>query len=148
MLKWVVVVAALLLIAALIVPRAVSDDPAVWHADPRAVTPSDRPNSYLVADYDAVTLPAPPGEVLARFDRIAMAEQRTEKLVQDDGRVTYVQRSAVFGFPDYISVNVAPVEDGSSVTIFSRSRFGHSDLGVNKARVERWLDKLQAEPGS
>lgn len=148
MLKWILVVLVLLLIAAVAVPRLVSDDPALWHVDPRSVTPPDTPNTYLVADHDAVTLPMPPDEALARLDAIALADPRTKRLFQDDGRVTYVQRSAVFGFPDYISVNVAPVDGGSSVSIYSRSRFGYSDLGVNKARVERWLGKLEDDPGS
>ena len=56
--------------------------------------------------------------------------------------MTYVTRSALWGFPDYTSVKVVPDGAGSVVTIFARARFGESDIGVNRARVERWLSQL------
>ncbi|MFN7193418.1 MAG: DUF1499 domain-containing protein [Rhodospirillales bacterium] len=28
------------------------------------------------------------------------------------------------------------------MALYSRSRFGESDFGVNRARLERWLEKL------
>ena len=148
MIKGILTALAILFIAvfavALIVPRVMGDDPARWHADPRNVEPPDTPNSYLVADHDAVTLPMSPDEALSEIDSIAMAQARVTRLAKtDDGRVTYIQRSAVFAFPDYISVSVEPDESGSRISIYSRSRYGHSDLGVNKARIEHWLSKLE-----
>lgn len=51
-----------------------------------------------------------------------------------------VQRSALFQFPDFVSVQIVPAEGGgTSLAIYSRSKYGYSDLGVNKARVERLL---------
>jgi uncharacterized protein (DUF1499 family) len=39
-----------------------------------------------------------------------------------------------------------PVGDSrSTLAIYSRSQLGRSDLGVNLARIERWLDKLTRE---
>jgi len=142
--KWILVVLAVLLIAAMIVPRVMPQDAARWHVDPTTAQPADKPNSYLIADYDAVALPLSPAEAMARFDRVAMAEPRVSRLAQDDGLATYVQRSALFGFPDYISVSARADGDGSRVSIYSRSRFGHSDLGVNKARIEQWLKKIES----
>jgi uncharacterized protein (DUF1499 family) len=56
----------------------------------------------------------------------------------------YVQRSAVFGFPDTIVVRFLDQPGGTStVAIYSRSQLGQRDMGVNKARVERWLAKLR-----
>ncbi|MEL6267324.1 MAG: DUF1499 domain-containing protein, partial [Pseudomonadota bacterium] len=52
-----------------------------------------------------------------------------------EGFVTYVQTSRIVGFPDYVSART--VEGG--IAVWSRSRYGYSDLGVNRARVEDWL---------
>jgi len=76
--------------------------------------------------------------------RIATARPRVSRLARDGTMATYVQRSAVFGFPDYISIHATPDGDGSTLSVYSRSRFGHSDLGVNKSRIERWLTELQS----
>ncbi len=57
--------------------------------------------------------------------------------------VTYVQTSGLFGFPDYVSVRFIELDAGrSTLAVFSRSRLGQSDLGVNKKRVERWLGAI------
>ena len=53
-----------------------------------------------------------------------------------------VQRSRVIGFPDAISVSARPDGKGSRLSIWSRSRYGQYDFGVNRARVERWLAAL------
>lgn len=58
----------------------------------------------------------------------------------------YVQRSALMQFPDTIVVRYIDVPGGrSTLAIYSRSQFGRSDFGVNKARIERWLGKLSAD---
>ena len=48
------------------------------------------------------------------------------------------------GFPDTINVKVMPVPDGgSTVLLYSRSKLGHSDMGVNRARLERWIGLIE-----
>jgi uncharacterized protein (DUF1499 family) len=133
--------------------RWVADDPAVWHVDPATAARTGRPNDYLVAP-DGATAARPdrvaevhslsPGELLRRFDAAATGAPRTERIAgsPDEGWATYVQRSRVFGFPDYVSVRSLEVPGGSALIIWSRSRFGYGDLGVNKARVEGWLAAL------
>ncbi|MFK7753098.1 MAG: DUF1499 domain-containing protein [Sedimentitalea sp.] len=78
---------------------------------------------------------------LAALDHIIMA---SGAMVLDgsveDGHVTYISRSKVVGFPDYTTV----VEEDGTLRIYARLRFGRSDLGVNRARVDRWIDALQA----
>ena len=54
--------------------------------------------------------------------------------------ITYVTRSRLIGFPDYTTVEA---KDGM-VTVFARLRFGRSDLGVNRRRVEGWIKALGA----
>ena len=154
--RWAAVSLGALLAGAVVlavIMRWVSDDPAVWHVDPATAQRTGAPNDYLVAPEDA-TAAAPdriadmhalrPRELLQRFDAFATGEPRTERIAgsPDEGRVTYVQRSRVFGFPDYVSVSAVEVPGGSALIAWSRSRFGHSDFGVNRARVERWLAAL------
>jgi uncharacterized protein (DUF1499 family) len=70
----------------------------------------------------------------------------------DSLMITYVQRSRVFGFPDYITVKAVATEStgegstvgsGAGLIIWSRARYGRSDFGVNRARVEAWLAALE-----
>ena len=58
----------------------------------------------------------------------------------------YIQRTRWMRFPDTIVVRYLPrADEQSTVAIYSRSQLGKGDLGVNKARVARWLSKLSAE---
>ena len=58
----------------------------------------------------------------------------------------FVQRSKWMRFPDTIVVRYIPLSaDRSTIALYSRSQLGEGDLGVNKARVARWLDKLSRE---
>lgn len=118
--------------------------PADWHVDPAAARRTGRPNDWLVAtggDAPPVAVPLPPAAAMARLDAVAMSEPGTTRLAGTPGAgfVTYVQRSRLMGFPDAVSVRAVPEGDGSTVSIWSRARFGQSDLGVNRARVSRWL---------
>ncbi len=128
----------------------VGHDPARWHVDPLTAERTGKPNDYLVApagraaaSVDRVFAPVgeSPEALMARFHAVAMEAPRVEVVAgaPEEGWVSYVQRSAVFGFPDYVSVKAVPVEGGAALAIWSRARYGHSDLGVNAARVERWL---------
>ena len=59
-------------------------------------------------------------------------------------QVHYVVRSAVFNFPDLVMAQVRQVgPDASDLIIYSRSVYGHSDLNVNRKRIETWLAVLQ-----
>jgi Protein of unknown function (DUF1499) len=133
--------------------RWVSDDPAVWHVDPAAAQRTGAPNDYLVApegatdappDRIAEPHPLAPRALLQAFDRVATGAPRTERIAgsPEEGWVTYVQRSRVFGFPDYVSVRAVEMPGASALVVWSRSRFGHGDFGVNQARVEDWLARL------
>lgn len=83
-----------------------------------------------------------PGVTLAELDQIAQQTPRTKVLAGsvDDGMITYVTRSRLIGFPDYTTVEA---KDGM-VTVYARLRFGRSDLGVNRRRVEGWIKALGA----
>jgi uncharacterized protein (DUF1499 family) len=60
----------------------------------------------------------------------------------------WVTRSALMNFPDLIAgAIVALPGGGSGLYLFSRSLFGYSDLGVNRARVEAWIAELRTALG-
>jgi len=86
---------------------------------------------------------AVPAAVLARkLLDIARNEPRTELADETADVLAFrlVQKSALFRFADDIDVQIIPLgDDRSTLAIYSRSRVGYSDLGVNRKRVERWL---------
>jgi uncharacterized protein (DUF1499 family) len=127
--------------------RLAPSDPAIWHVDPSTVTARNARNSFLLrdgagADAPALRLSLPPAEVATRLDAAASATPRTSRLAGQGAFVTWVTRSALWGFPDYTSVRILPDGSGSTVAVFARARFGEGDLGVNRARVEAWLRPL------
>ncbi len=139
----------------------VDSDPGEWHVDPLASPTPTTPNWYRLVPPDATVERDPkrdghppvydvPADRLARtFDRaVRSSEERIEVVAGSatDGFVTYLQRSYIFGFPDYVSVRFIDLPDGgSTLGIFSRARFGQSDLGVNEKRVARWIDTTSKE---
>lgn len=93
---------------------------------------------------------AGPGEVLSRLDRIALATPGTERVAGSpgEGLVTWVTRSAVWGFPDFTTASAVERPGGTRLVVHGRARFGRSDLGVNRARVGDWIGRLESgEPG-
>lgn len=78
---------------------------------------------------------------LDAFNGLFSLEPRTKILAGSvsTGHITYVTRSAFWGFPDYTTVQLVVDE----LRIFARLRFGRSDLGVNRARIDRVLSILE-----
>lgn len=61
---------------------------------------------------------------------------------------TFVQRTRLLGFPDVITVQFISISpESSTLAIYSRSQYGHSDLGANKKRVMAWLSDLENRLG-
>lgn len=81
-----------------------------------------------------------PGELLVWLDALAQETPRTARLAGSvaEGRITWVTRSALWGFPDFTTAEVRP--DG--LYVHARLRFGREDIGVNAARLEDWLAAL------
>lgn len=58
-------------------------------------------------------------------------------------QVTHVQRSALLGYPDVITAEIIEIPDGgATLAVYSRSQYGHSDLGANRKRITAWLALL------
>ena len=140
--------------------RHVASDPAQWHVDPATSQTPSKPNWYRLVPADSGVDRDPDRDghppvfavdavtLASAFDRAVKKEERVEILAGSaaDGFVTYIQRSALFGFPDYVSVRFIDLDaEGSTLAIFSRARYGHSDLGVNEKRVARWIDATTRE---
>ena len=118
--------------------RFAPSDPAEWHVDPQVTADQDLAAGVRRRiEGDA--------ETLAALDRIILATPRTELLAGsvEEGRITYVTRSQWMGYPDYTTLQL---EDGV-IELWARARFGSSDFGVNKARVEDWLARLEEPRG-
>lgn len=96
-------------------------------------------------DIESPVYAAAPAELMLAFDAMALAQPRTERALGDpaDGQATYVQRSALLGFPDVITVRALPAPDGATLAMASRSRYGSYDWGVNLKRLSAWLEALK-----
>jgi len=86
---------------------------------------------------------------LARaFDKAIASEPRL-MLVDSSGQSAsrrYIQRSRLLGFPDTIVVRFIALAGGhATLALYSRSQLGKGDLGVNRARIARWLVKIGQE---
>ena len=82
--------------------------------------------------------------------KVIATEPRTTLIERNDTTLTerYIQRSALLEFPDTIVVRyIEQPEGGTTLAIYSRSQLGHSDQGVNRARLERLLRKLAVYAG-
>lgn len=131
--SWILIVLVVIVVGFGAYVRLAPQDASVWHKAPSAPVEGNKEGSAMRAVADA-------GDTLARLDAIAMAEPRTVRLAgsAQEGKVTYVSRSALWGFPDYTTVWA---EDGK-VWLYGRLRFGRSDLGVNGKRLDRWIGQL------
>lgn len=129
-----------------------------WHKDPDTAKRPFKPNFAFLSPkmgsrkppiYQASAL-----DLAAAFDAMALKRNRVTKLAQTDGglHVTYIARSKLMAFPDYLSVKFIDLGDGTStLSIYSRARFGYGDGGVNKGRIKSWikgLESLEVKSGS
>ncbi|KIC48938.1 DUF1499 domain-containing protein [Tateyamaria sp. ANG-S1] len=128
------VVTCVLVLGLLAFVRRAPTDAARWH-QPIAET-----NSQNMAGGAIRVIEAAP-EALARVDAAARDLPRTRVIAGSvaEGRITYVTRSKWIGFPDYTTVE----HNDGTLKMHARLRFGRSDLGVNRERLERLLGAVQ-----
>ncbi len=85
-------------------------------------------------------------ELAQAFAKAIATEPLVEKVASDESGFTarFVQRTKVMRFPDTVNVRFIDLGDGrSTIALYSRSQLGEGDFGVNRARIERWLEKLE-----
>lgn len=121
-----------------------------WHVDPLTVEKPAEPNHYLLrpegGDAPAPVFSAELRTVAAELQEVAAEMPRTEVLLGSaaEGHMTFIARSRLMGFPDFVTIKLLEDESGTTLVIFSRSKYGYSDMGVNQERVEGWLEALEA----
>lgn len=138
MIKWIISLLAAGVLFILATPYM--DNPRATDGrtrlDLRALKKGWRPNQA----FTRVEWPMTPDAAMARVKAALGQEPRVTILRDEARRIDYVQRSKLFRFPDHVSVEVAPLAaGGSEVLVYSRSRYGIRDFGVNAARIKRLL---------
>ena len=118
--------------------RLAPSDPARWHRLPEVTSLGDTATEGSFKAVRRIT--APPEEVLKAIEAHALTTSRTMLLEgsAEQGMMTFVSRSQLWGFPDYTTVAVRD----DRLVIYARLRFGKGDFGVNRARVQDWLDAV------
>lgn len=113
--------------------RLAPSDPTRWH-----VAPKGDKDKNLEGGVVRVVETGPLG--LKKLNAVVQADATTRTLAGsvDEGMVTYVSRTKVMGFPDYTTAQ----QDGDTLRIYGRLRFGRSDFGVNRNRVDGWLGQI------
>lgn len=123
--------------------------------DFRTLEKSARPNRWLAAPKDmlAVTTPDAPGpridagaaEVFTALLTRLGKDPAASDIQTDEGawQLSYVAK--IFVFKDDVDVKLREVSSHETeLAIYSRSRVGYSDFGVNKKRVETLVSELRA----
>lgn len=128
--------------------------------DPLTLERTGKPNDFLVcpegrctavADRTGPVLAMAPADQLRLWEQVIAASPRT-RLLQIDETTLLIhaeQRSRIFRFVDTIVIHVLPAGDGGSTfAAYSRSEFGYGDMGVNRARLEEWIARLETAAGT
>jgi len=114
----------------------------------------DGPNTALAAPAGTVSAPdivtpaypVPAARLFPAVTDVALAQPRTflAATYPAERQIHFVARSAWLNFPDLVTAQVDELgPDASTLTLYSRSVYGYSDLGVNRQRLSAWLDALQ-----
>ena len=106
------------------------------------LTPSTAPGQgHLHHDPFPVTTEV----AFAAIRAVAAGQPRTYPLADYPSRfqAQWVVRSRLMNYPDILVAEVAPARDGCGLWLYSRSLIGHSDFGVNRARVIAWLGAFE-----
>lgn len=122
--------------------------------DFQTLVPDSRPRRWLVLpdgfaaaarpDQSSPVFAAEPEALLAAFEAAALGNPRVTRTRQGGGQVEFVQRSAVFRFPDAVTVQAVAVAGGSALCAYSRAAIGHYDFRVNERRLKAWMEAAQA----
>jgi uncharacterized protein (DUF1499 family) len=82
----------------------------------------------------------------AAMARAIATEPDVRRVASEALSERFVQRTRWMRFPDTVVVRYLPQGEGrATLAFYSRSQVGKGDLGVNRARIARWLEKLSAQ---
>lgn len=126
------------------------------------LVPPDRPNHHLVCPPDlcrdavgeSPVFPVAVEAQVAAWNRLLDREgarriAATKTATKTDvPQIDAEVRTPWLRFPDLVTIRpIALGPDRSTVAVYSRSLYGHSDLGTNAARLRSWLGAMEAELG-
>lgn len=82
-------------------------------------------------------------EVLTRLDGILKARAERVGGRIEAGRVTWLVRSRLVGFPDLVTADVSALVEGEvRLTIWTRPALPLPDMGRNEAQLRYWFQRL------
>ncbi|WP_043539046.1 DUF1499 domain-containing protein [Salinarimonas rosea] len=118
----------------------------------RRASPNDAlacPEDVCAAEPDFVTpvYDVPGARLREIVAEVATAEPGTEQVYAGlrEEADRFLVRSRTMRFPDTVSARIYGAGPGRSrLALYSRSQIGYSDMGANRARLERWLDAIAA----
>lgn len=125
-----------------------SHDADRLHVDPVEVSAPDSNNFDLIVPPDAPIFDVPAERTAEAVGTIMGSLARTEQIAATENPAlsTWVTSSLIWAFPDYTSIRVVELDDQTStIALYSRSRFGQSDFGVNADRNLAILEALEFE---
>ena len=151
MIKVLVIGVLVALAGVMIYVRFTPTDAAMWHVDPRAIPKPAKPNNWLIRPVGGDA--RPPHYRAEVADLVAAIEAAVDgmgdmTLIAGNaqiGHLTYISRTTWMGFPDFTTFRVYSTDEGVSFAAFARARFGHSDMGNNRARLEALVARIDAE---
>jgi len=137
---------ALLILGFAAYVRLAPSDPDLWHVFlPTTATATEDCAAGVVPGRGSATaaclVTLTKEEALQKLDSIAMSTPRTTRLAGSwqQGRITWITRSKLWGFPDYTTAQVQDVDGKTRIDLYGRLRFGSEDMGVNAARLTTWM---------
>ncbi len=124
--------------------------PVTFETLKRRATPNDAlacPPDTCLAKSDIVppVFAVSADDLRAAFVEAIASEPNIEQVASDGAEQTYryIQRTKIMRFPDTIVVRFFDLGEGrSTLALYGRSQLGEGDLGVNRSRLRRWLEKL------
>lgn len=96
-------------------------------------------------DFATPVYPIPGARLREIVREVALAQPRTLLVYSArwEEEERFVVRSPLMRYPDTVVARVYGAGPGQAMLgLYSRSQIGHSDLGANRARLERWLDAI------
>jgi uncharacterized protein (DUF1499 family) len=114
--------------------RATPNDSLVG---PRRLFPRAKP------DFEPPVYPIPAERLRAIASEAALQERDTTLVHSNGTQDRYLVRTRLLRFPDTVNVTVIALgQDRSTLALYSRSQIGRSDLGTNRRRLRRWVERI------
>ena len=126
----------------------------------RTLTRPKSPNHYLIApagfgsapaDEEAPEFPLSGRRLFEIVRRVARRQRRTAVLEEaaEQMAIEARQRTPFLRFKDDVTIEVVPLgANRSTLALYSRSRVGYADFGVNRRRARAWLKEIARNAGA